>query len=505
MQAIRHGTPVLVMMGTGRVANLLADMTCILERETRAMREDGLFMMQGGRMLLGDDLDMDTLSKYVLVHRVIKGLQSISDVGEGNQTAELAPMWKQLFRTYVFPTDKDLENEKAQNLWRLVGELAYIAGARGWVYVYDIKSVAAWTPMQEDSSVLIDVVAQCMEQVLWRTGLARTCLRAWRKLSSENEKKFGNVKERREQWKRDKGSTKNEEKEDKDDVILRRTVEMLREADRAFRLEELLLLVRWDRIRMLRSVLSDSKGMIGRDMLNITLHAALQLGRADAAEALLAAGADTSLYTEAPPETGGTASSCDISSDQLRGPSSLAKLKNAWGDLVLSILADDYEAPYIRRLFENDDLEGKQGVQHQRAVAPLSHACRQILPFDFELEQQSAEFKLFLLMLLANRGHLARIIWKAHGQENAEVELQEALLACVLCRRLAERPEVLDRDHARDCLLQTAEWFEEFATRVLVLAHRMSREKILRWMVSRRRPIIFAPKTTAIELVVEGR
>ena len=211
MQAIRHGTPVLVMMGTGRVANLLADMTCILERETRAMREDGLFMMQGGRMLLGDDLDMDTLSKYVLVHRVIKGLQSISDVGEGNQTAELAPMWKQLFRTYVFPTDKDLENEKAQNLWRLVGELAFIASARGWVYVYDIKSVAAWTPMQEDSSVLIDVVAQCMEQVLWRTGLARTCLRAWRK-----------------RRKLDKGLP---ESKDKDDVILRRTVEMLREAD----------------------------------------------------------------------------------------------------------------------------------------------------------------------------------------------------------------------------------------------------------------------------------
>ena len=214
MQAIRHGSPVLVMMGTGRVANLLADMTCILERATRAMREDGLFMMQAGRKLFGDDLDMDTLSKYVLVHHVIKDLQSTSDVCEKNQSAELAPTWKKLFLTYVFTTDKDVENEKAQNLWRLplVGELAYIhAGARGWVYVYDIKSVAAWTPIQEDSSVLIDVVAQCMEQVLWRTGLARTCLRAWRK-----------------RRKLDKGLP---ESKDKDDVILRRTVEMLREAD----------------------------------------------------------------------------------------------------------------------------------------------------------------------------------------------------------------------------------------------------------------------------------
>ncbi len=188
-----------------------------------------------------------------------------------------------------------------------------------------------------------------------------------------------------------------------------------------------------------------------------------------------------------------------------------------WTDLLRSLAADSVRAPYLKGLVDEHQRGGgsvasgdREAVTRRTLQAIYTEALGRgwgraglrPLSVGFVDDGHSADFRLFMLMVLGNRQDLARLFWRRDARERAADALHTALLACALCRSLARR---LDRGSALDSLSLTAEWFESFASRVLVRVHRESAEAALRWMVERHRAVKCFPGAAAIDLVVRGR
>jgi hypothetical protein len=199
---------------------------------------------------------------------------------------------------------------------------------------------------------------------------------------------------------------------------------------------------------MLRELLEnalDDGAPIPRDLLNCGLHAALCLDRPEAAAMLLAAGADTSLYNRDLESAAGRVN--DVA--DARPFESTLDSKTAWTEVVRAAAADS-GAPYLTNLID----QAQQSSGGYRGAA--WRACESVLGTTKlgAVDGVSVDAELFMLLLLANRPGLARLLWLRDSQEREDHALRSALVACALCSRLAQLPEVLDHCHALDTLRQ---------------------------------------------------
>jgi hypothetical protein len=212
----------------------------------------------------------------------------------------------------------------------------------------------------------------------------------------------------------------------------------------------------WDRLRMLRELLDNSleDGLpIPRDLLNDGLHAALCLNRPEAAVMLFDAGADTSHYNFRLESAAGSDNGVvDVTSSR---PLDSGK---AWTE-VLQAAAADTNAPYLAKLIEEAkrsmDKEAKEMTvdRYSGDRGAAWRACRIRLKKLGAVDGVSVDAELFMLLLLANRPGLAKLLWSRDAKGREDHALRTALVACALCSSLAMLPEVRDH-HTLDMLRQ---------------------------------------------------
>jgi hypothetical protein len=181
---------------------------------------------------------------------------------------------------------------------------------------------------------------------------------------------------------------------------------------------------------------------IPRDLLNEGLHTALHLNRPEAAEMLLSAGADTSIYNTTGCDTGvaGVAPLCRPLDPE-----------EAWMQLLQSA-EEDADAPYLTSLMKEVKKEpGKEGVRDA-----VWRACELVMGSTklVAVDGVSVDAELFMLLLLANRPSLARLMWLRDVQEREDHALHSALVACAICNGLAKRSGNSDRCHALEMIRQ---------------------------------------------------
>jgi hypothetical protein len=181
---------------------------------------------------------------------------------------------------------------------------------------------------------------------------------------------------------------------------------------------------------------------IPMDLLNEGLHTALHLNRPEAAEMLLSAGADTSIYKATGSDTGvaDVAPLC-----RLLDP------EKAWMQLLQSAV-EDADAPYLTGLMKEVNLKkvaGKEGVRDEVLQAFILVMGSTKLA---AVDGVSVDAELFMLLLLANRPRLARLMWLREEREDHALHL--ALLACVVCNGLAKRSGESDQRHALEVIRQ---------------------------------------------------
>jgi hypothetical protein len=188
---------------------------------------------------------------------------------------------------------------------------------------------------------------------------------------------------------------------------------------------------------------------IPRDLLNEGLHAALCLNRPEAAEMLLSAGADTSIYKS----TGSDIVVAGVAPAPLYRP---LNPEYAWMQL-LQAAKEDVAAPYLASLIPLKEIkeDGEEGVR-----GAVWWACGAIVGTTklAASDGVSVDAVLFMLLLLANRPGLARLMWLRDVQEREDHALHSALVACGVCRGLTKLSEARGRFHTLEMLRQVKTW-----------------------------------------------
>jgi hypothetical protein len=473
------------MRGTGRVANLLADLEFVVSSDGH--ENDRPFVSHGAGQLRELVLDTETLQKFVMMKRIVEelGIGSVASdsVKKGTRQDPGDPWsrWKQLFQLYEVMTVPELATKDMGFLQDLKGDLAYLAIMRGWMFVYDVDAAVRPDGRDEGMSVA-DAAAHCVHVLRRRMGPARVWIRMWRSLEKV---------------------PKDAEERDLNDVQrIHRGVKFIRRhIEDLFRHDEVLLLVQWDRLRMLQDLLETAREnglQLGRELLDDALHSALVLGRCVAAELLFDGGAETTLYHYiSANDIEGKRSNEIVGADGLAGKTTVAKPRQPWAELLKSIASDRTRAPYLCRLIAD-----KKFTEDSEAKLILKQIYSDVLQLEYDDERTSTDFCLFMLMLLANRQDMAQLFWRREGQERPASSLHTAILACVLSRNLSRG---MERGTALDSLLQTAAWFEGAAVRILTRVNHESVELALQWIVDSNRAINFAKRVAVIDLVVMGR
>jgi hypothetical protein len=116
-------------------------------------------------------------------------------------------------------------------------------------------------------------------------------------------------------------------------------------------------------------------------------------------------------------------------------------------------VTDDLQAQAIlRRVYSN--------LVHDDSGGPAALSCPRSLHFS-----SGGDFDAFLLLLFLGRFELAKLFWERDGRNNPSAFLQSALLACIVCSRIAASPDI--RSHQRDSLRQAKIDFEIIAASIL--------------------------------------
>jgi hypothetical protein len=116
-------------------------------------------------------------------------------------------------------------------------------------------------------------------------------------------------------------------------------------------------------------------------------------------------------------------------------------------------ITDDLQAQAIlRRVYSI--------LMHDDSGGPAALSSPRSLHF-----REGGDFDAFLLLLFLGRFELAKLFWERDGRNNPSAFLQSALLACVVCRRIAAAPDI--RPHQRDGLRQAKNEFETIAAKIL--------------------------------------
>ena len=113
----------------------------------------------------------------------------------------------------------------------------------------------------------------------------------------------------------------------------------------------------------------------------------------------------------------------------------------------------------------------------------------------------NADFDLFLCMVLVNRPELARLFWIRDGSKRASSMYQNALLACLVCRKLCRFDFVAQDKNLTSAFELTAAEYEKFSTQVL----RKCKEKnVERTLSAIERPLEQCSSWTAVDVLVRA-
>ena len=486
------------MKGTGRVANLLADLHSVVV-SSDAEQHSRPYIVSGAAKLSDLVLDTVSLQKFVVIKHIVEemGMRNLAESpgrvpasarGPAPNDEDRWKRWKKLFRMYDVMTEADLTKaEVVASLRELKEDLTYLAGMSGWIFVFDVDSIAV-EDAGEERMTLTDAAAHCVHDLKRQTGPARVWLEMWRRMNRVP--KTG-------------GDGKGSEAADAN--RLQQGVKFIRKKiEEFFRRDEVLLLVQWDRRRMLHDLLEyarESGLPLGRELLEEGLHTALKLGRCVAAKMLFDGGADVSLYQDIALAYVAAGKDQDNSRTKVGKTQDYTKIEQPWTDLMQAISCDRIRAKYLGELSKKSGAH-TQSEGDSDTRKKLKDMYSKVLEFTYSEDGMSTDFRLFMLMLLANRQDMARLFWQREAKERPASALHSALVACVLCRNLSR---ALDRGSALDSLLQTAEWYEAVAVRILARVHSESAEMALQWMVHPNPAENFAPGLAGIDLVVKGR
>ena len=223
-QTIRHGTPVLVMKGTGRVADLISVLSCVCQ--DNKSDPEGLHFVSAPQ-LRNQDIDPRMLGRFVVAKRIAQEIQG-GTVGTGSQTFQLSDRWKELFVHFLFKDREDMAKNENQ-LCDLAKELTYVMKNIGRLFIHNIKHAAradGGVPGGGGGATLIDAVAQCVYVEMRRKGRASTCLRLWRRYSDTKPK-----------------TSLKEEAEGTEYEIVQKIEKVREMIERSFRKNELLLFI----------------------------------------------------------------------------------------------------------------------------------------------------------------------------------------------------------------------------------------------------------------------
>ena len=282
-------------------------------------------------------------------------------------------------------------------------------------------------------------------------------------------------------------------------------------------------LVGWERI------IDDGKAdAIDSSVLNKCLHLAMVHENCDVVDILLDRKADLTLYehggtgvwkdvlvtacqaaesqylhrllqrawAESGAATGGTVE-CDIKPIEARAGLSedqgAAEILNVPGKHKTSLLFNRFNVKDIA-----DDIQAKAIIM--KALAALltdeKHEAE-----GFHFESSSTYLQLTLCALLTGRTKLAHLLLGRDFTTNATPLYQNALLACLLCRRLAALPAVIRFHHLKETFSHASDAYEARASAILRAAHGRNATGCQRAF---EQPIAQRPAWSAIDLVFKA-
>jgi hypothetical protein len=163
------------------------------------------------------------------------------------------------------------------------------------------------------------------------------------------------------------------------------------------------------------------------------------------------------------------------------------KYKKQQNRTVLSQDPDNYDdslgQEYVRDERLTKGLERIQDDFHARII--LNHMVQAILSADegdgltLAEASTSTDFDLFVFVLMTGgTTELAKIFWERDGRYNPSLLLQNALFACILCRKLQNDPSVGPKvQHLKEGFERTANDFEDLASVILERASGLDFER----------------------------
>ena len=97
-----------------------------------------------------------------------------------------------------------------------------------------------------------------------------------------------------------------------------------------------------------------------------------------------------------------------------------------------------------------------------------------------DLSTSSTEMQLSLCLLLTNRRKLSKLLWIRDFDQNASSLLQNALISCLVCRKLQTLPIISRHHHLKETFRQTANEYEGYASNILKIADEKNSESTLK-------------------------
>ena len=504
--SIKNDMPVLVIQGSGRAADLIADFMEVYAAvgsiaAAPAFQGDKKALLQRARSLR---LESERAARLKKIENV---LTTSADYAEHIEVCrELLGMYKLL----------KSETTTNQDVVRIVDQLRFIAASTLCV-VYPLGAVSLRKSEGGSSTppTLLEFITRCAVRVIERPAnsagsITPSGLTMGAELSSSGRLFQSTATVAGAALSPQKGT----EEECRQSSVERKLG--LEEWEQSSLEKKLELMTRWGQVDMVEETLGLAEGgpsppqtarSLPIDLLNKLLQNALVHNQARIAALALSHGATLDRYDPT--------SSLNNEEDV-----------RVWRDL-LDGASDELEERYLKTLIEKsmgdvtDSGRGAKGFATDKAaVEVLERVYARVVrtklgdPVRLALDAKThftldaggawagGDLNLFLFSLLVNRVELGQLFFERDVKQGRERALNNALWACLLCRRLAALPEVGQYSYSlRNGFETTAAWYEKVAADILFLAFERSQRCAL---LALEQPLPRCPEWTNLDLLVEG-